>query len=332
MGSMRSEDWASSYVQGQQEGKGKGRAMEPVQQGMGGQYGQQQGYGGYGGALGMGMGGMGMGAGMGMGMGYQPSFQPMYSGMAMQNGQPQHAQHAQQMQSPEQQQQQMEAAFDQAFKDAQIDVGQSQAGKEAQNQGEGQLQEPVQANAEEQAPAEEVREAKGDFEKVWESLKPEAERLGKLAEWEKEFSQVRCLISFPHFSYDGICAIGAVKSDGLGIMSLSVEERSRCSLVIQKSSVMRQEAGMRTRAFRTTLGWVGHMERTRIGDAGLGCRLAAGRENSPKLSRLRLKARRRKPARPGHILVCGEDSWMRKSITDAAVHKRRRRPVRNAQR
>ncbi|WVQ93997.1 hypothetical protein IAU59_001075 [Kwoniella sp. CBS 9459] len=30
---------------------------------------------------------------------------------------------------------------------------------------------------------------KGDFEAVWESLKPEAERLGKLAEWERDFSQ-----------------------------------------------------------------------------------------------------------------------------------------------
>jgi hypothetical protein len=28
---------------------------------------------------------------------------------------------------------------------------------------------------------------------VWQSLKPEADRLGKLAEWEKEFSQVRPL-------------------------------------------------------------------------------------------------------------------------------------------
>lgn len=27
--------------------------------------------------------------------------------------------------------------------------------------------------------------------RVWQSLKPEADRLGKLAEWEKEFSQVR---------------------------------------------------------------------------------------------------------------------------------------------
>jgi peroxin-5 len=40
-------------------------------------------------------------------------------------------------------------------------------------------------------PAEEDREAKGDFEKVWESLKPQAERLNQLAEWEKDFSQVR---------------------------------------------------------------------------------------------------------------------------------------------
>lgn len=30
---------------------------------------------------------------------------------------------------------------------------------------------------------------------VWQSLKPEADRLGKLAEWEKEFSQVRSLSS-----------------------------------------------------------------------------------------------------------------------------------------
>ena len=35
-----------------------------------------------------------------------------------------------------------------------------------------------------------IREPKGDFEAVWESLRPEAERLGKLAEWEKDFSQV----------------------------------------------------------------------------------------------------------------------------------------------
>jgi peroxin-5 len=32
--------------------------------------------------------------------------------------------------------------------------------------------------------------AEGEFEKVWQSLRPEAERLGKLAEWEKDFSQV----------------------------------------------------------------------------------------------------------------------------------------------
>jgi peroxin-5 len=123
----------------------------------------------------MGMGGMG---GMGMGMGYQPSFQPMYANQAMQ-------QHAPQVQTPEQQLQ-MDAAFDQAFKDAQLHMGQDQAQANEQEHEQAQPQELQQ----EEAPAEEIREAKGDFEKVWESLKPEAERLGKLAEWEKEFSQV----------------------------------------------------------------------------------------------------------------------------------------------
>lgn len=33
-------------------------------------------------------------------------------------------------------------------------------------------------------------EVKGDMEAVWESLRPEAERLGRLAEWERDFSQV----------------------------------------------------------------------------------------------------------------------------------------------
>lgn len=35
-----------------------------------------------------------------------------------------------------------------------------------------------------------IRDPKGDFDAVWESLRPEAERLGKLAEWERDFSQV----------------------------------------------------------------------------------------------------------------------------------------------
>jgi peroxin-5 len=92
-------------------------------------------------------------------------------------------QHAPQVQTPEQQLQ-MDAAFDQAFKDAQLHMGQDQAQANEQEHEQAQPQELQQ----EEAPAEEIREAKGDFEKVWESLKPEAERLGKLAEWEKEFS------------------------------------------------------------------------------------------------------------------------------------------------
>ncbi|KAK8845376.1 hypothetical protein IAR55_006089 [Kwoniella newhampshirensis] len=58
--------------------------------------------------------------------------------------------------------------------------------------GKGKGKEVVEDQREEVAErAEEdvVREPKGDFDAVWESLRPEAERLGKLAEWEKDFSQ-----------------------------------------------------------------------------------------------------------------------------------------------
>ena len=58
---------------------------------------------------------------------------------------------------------------------------------EADVQEEGDVGDAVVEPAEE-----EVREAKGDFDAVWESLRPEAERLNKLAEWEADFSQV-CL-------------------------------------------------------------------------------------------------------------------------------------------
>jgi peroxin-5 len=72
-------------------------------------------------------------------------------------------------------QEDMEAAFERALEDARA---QSATNEEEQTK-------------EEVVPAEEDREAKGDFEKVWESLKPQAERLNQLAEWEKDFSQVR---------------------------------------------------------------------------------------------------------------------------------------------
>lgn len=51
-----------------------------------------------------------------------------------------------------------------------------------------QHKEAVQANGD---GIEDRGEAKGELEKVWESLRPEAERLNKLAEWERDFSQVR---------------------------------------------------------------------------------------------------------------------------------------------
>lgn len=123
-------------------------------------------------SLNMGM-GMGMGGGMGMGMGYQPSFQPMYTGYQQQA--PQAAARVQEMTDKEHAE--MEAAFERAFEDAKV-------------------ADPVEVGDQQETapPEEEIREAKGEFDKVWESLKPEAERLGKLAEWEKEFSQVRSVV------------------------------------------------------------------------------------------------------------------------------------------
>lgn len=75
---------------------------------------------------------------------------------------------------------QMEAAFEQALADAR-----------AQNAKPEQKEEAKADVAEEKTEekSEETKEFKGDLDAVWESLKPEAERLGKLAEWESEYSQ-----------------------------------------------------------------------------------------------------------------------------------------------
>ncbi|ORX33557.1 hypothetical protein BD324DRAFT_639280 [Kockovaella imperatae] len=68
----------------------------------------------------------------------------------------------------------MEDAFERALEDARH----SEAVNE--NQTEEDVQEMVRDKEDEE---------KGDFEAVWQSLRPEAERLNKLAEWEKEYSQ-----------------------------------------------------------------------------------------------------------------------------------------------
>lgn len=74
-------------------------------------------------------------------------------------------------------QEKMEAAFEQALADAREQSTTTSKGEEG-------------STKETEPPAEEMRETKGDLEAVWESLRPEAERLNKLAEWERDFSQV----------------------------------------------------------------------------------------------------------------------------------------------
>lgn len=163
-------DWASSF-----EGKGKGPAVIPAQaqqmmsmqlppQLSGMPY--QPSYAGYGGGIG----------------GYQPALQPMYSSynaLGPQISEVPSEAHAREIAQREREQEDMNAAFERALADAKAKDAEDVAGR--QRSEETQTQEPE----------EEIREAKGDFEKVWDSLRPEAERLNKLAEWESDFSEVR---------------------------------------------------------------------------------------------------------------------------------------------
>lgn len=129
-----------------------------------------------------------MGMSQGMGINYQPSFSRMYG----QNLQRPPASSL----SPEVQldPKQMEALFARAEEDWKAtDAATSQTAEQMDAKGKGKEREmPAAEETVEETSvdnAEEIKEAKGDFEKVWESLKPEAERLNKLAEWERDFSQ-----------------------------------------------------------------------------------------------------------------------------------------------
>ncbi|TXT07382.1 hypothetical protein VHUM_03102 [Vanrija humicola] len=146
-----SNGWANDF----HTGKGKGRAAPPpmAQQPA---YEPQQSYAPmYG----------GMGGGMGMGM-YQSQLTPMYGAQAQQG--PVAGPAVQIHHGPE-----MDAAFEAALADAQA---QADAAREAEKEAEQEAVHPPP-------------QVEGDLDAVWESLKPEAERLNKLAEWEKEFSQ-----------------------------------------------------------------------------------------------------------------------------------------------
>ena len=154
------ENWAEGY-----DAKGKGRMASPPPVTSEARMGYQP-------MPHMNM-GMNMGMGMGMGMG-QSNFQPMYQGQMQQQGGA-----TRQMDRAEQEK--MEAAFEQALEDARA---QTRTESTADTK-----------SAESEVQAEETRETKGDLDAVWESLKPEAERLNKLAEWERDFSQVSRFIA-----------------------------------------------------------------------------------------------------------------------------------------
>ncbi|WRT63596.1 uncharacterized protein IL334_000519 [Kwoniella shivajii] len=118
--------------------------------------------------------------------GYQPSFTPMYQGMIPQ--QPQLQQQPQYQNHAEVSQEQMENLFARAEEDYKAasanisDLGEQQRDSKGEERAEPMVEES--GGVEDM-----LQEPKGDFEAVWESLRPEAERLNKLAEWESDFSQ-----------------------------------------------------------------------------------------------------------------------------------------------
>ncbi|WWD22321.1 hypothetical protein CI109_106812 [Kwoniella shandongensis] len=120
-------------------------------------------------------------------MPYQPSFTPMYNpspyGGAEVHGQSQLPPSTSAAMTMD------ESKMEELFARAEEDWMKAEAQEAGQNGKTKEEEAVVEKQAEQEEEQEVVREAKGDFDAVWESLRPEAERLGKLAEWEKDFSQ-----------------------------------------------------------------------------------------------------------------------------------------------
>ncbi|KAJ9111768.1 hypothetical protein QFC22_006427 [Naganishia vaughanmartiniae] len=179
--------WGGEFQQFAGSGKGKAREItsgsEPY---------QQQQYTGYAGGQGQGYmpsfaPGMGMNSGMGM-MGMGMGMGAGYAGM--QNYQPQqplsHTSYVPQQQQPVVETANMEEAFERAMKEhEELEAQQQAKPKESE---ESDVQRALSGD-DQKAEEDKERFNNPDFEAVWQSLKPEADRLGKLAEWEKEFSQ-----------------------------------------------------------------------------------------------------------------------------------------------
>ncbi|WVF66382.1 hypothetical protein IAT40_001122 [Kwoniella sp. CBS 6097] len=166
--------WSSDFQSfSNGSGKGKGRAMQPATQG----YQSQPNYQSH------------LGNGYASQMyPYQPSLDNYqgYGASALQGPMAQHAQQQGQMSQHE-----MDDLFARAEEDwkAVSGNGETQA-EELTEQAKHEGQEGQQQQKDDDDGVRELTDdPKGDFEAVWESLKPEAERLGKLAEWERDFSQ-----------------------------------------------------------------------------------------------------------------------------------------------
>ncbi|GHJ89060.1 hypothetical protein NliqN6_5462 [Naganishia liquefaciens] len=124
-----------------------------------------------------GMGGMGLG--MGMNTGYTPSyssFTPRYASQPLS-----HTTYAPQTQET--------AQVDPAQLDAEFARVEREHAEQLEREKGGEQEEKDQEIQEAVGQQKPEGDNQPDFEAVWQSLKPEADRLGKLAEWEKEFSQ-----------------------------------------------------------------------------------------------------------------------------------------------
>lgn len=130
-------------------------------------------------------------------MPYQPSFTPMYAGYGAQQYQPPPLQQHQARQDAGASSQDLDAAFEKAMSDwkathkeqEQDGAGASSAADQAETAATEAAQ---QAATSTDDGIEDRGETKGQLDQVWDSLKSDAARQDKVAEWEKDFSQVRC--------------------------------------------------------------------------------------------------------------------------------------------
>ncbi|KAI5449872.1 Peroxisomal membrane signal receptor PTS1 [Naganishia albida] len=160
-------------------------------------------------------------------MGYSP-YVPRFQPLSHTTYAPQPFQHQQQpaFQPPAVQEQVDTAKLDAEFERALAEHRELEAAQKEDRRG-AEKDAAVADDGELQSALAQPREGDGqpDFEAVWQSLKPEADRLGKLAEWEKEFSQFANGQQDDELDYDfNPDMTGAVQEPSFGVNGRQVGE------------------------------------------------------------------------------------------------------------